>query len=207
MEKVANNLNDESYFNKQLNNLPRLMEVIAEYEINKNEIKGNLVKSMTLSVIYLLTIIERLTKKHINSPFKCLYKNIQYNINEILEEKCDDNSEKKRFTILYEQKSKIVFYDDLFLYHCYLANGRDSKVEMHDIIFIKNLNESKNNINDKLTFKINNEIFINFNNDKEGEEELNNFEEKYKKMKENTKKFSSFFDRFRAWTCRGRCGQ
>ena len=195
MEKVANNLNDESYFNKQLNNLPRLMEVIAEYEINKNEIKGNLVKNMTLSAIYLLTIIERLTKKHINSPFKCLHKNIQYNINEILEEKCD-NSDKKRFTILYEQKSKIVFYDDLFLYHCYLTNGRDSKVEMHDIIFIKNLNESKNNINDKLTFKINNEIFINFNHDKEGEEELNNFEDKYKKMKENTTKFSSFFDRF-----------
>ena len=196
LEKVANNLNDESYFNKQLSKLQRIMEAITEYEINKNEIKGNLVKNMILSIIYLLTIIERLTKKHNNSPFKCLHKEIKYNINEILEEKYVDNSEKKRFTILYEQKSKIVFYDDLFLYHSYLNNGRNSKAEIHDIFFIKNLNNSKDNINDKLTFKINNEIFINFNSDKEGEEELNNFEQKYMKMIENTKNYNTSFDRF-----------
>ena len=105
-----------------------------------------------------------------------------------MEEKCiDNNSEKNRFNVLYEQKSKIIFYDDLFLYQCYLNDGRNSKIEIHDIIFIKNLNESKDKNNDKINFKINNDIFINFNNDSGGENEFNNFEENYMKMKDNIK--------------------
>ena len=39
------------------------MEIISEYESNKGEIKGNLVKNLALSVIYLINILERLTKK------------------------------------------------------------------------------------------------------------------------------------------------
>ena len=65
----------------------------------------------------LIKIIERLNKKNnSNSPFKCLHKKIKYNISEILEEKIIDNNnnEKNRFNVLYEQKSKIIFYDDLF---------------------------------------------------------------------------------------------
>ena len=201
LEKVANNLLDDSYFNKQLSNLPRIMEIISEYETNKNDIKGNLVHSITLSVIYLINIIERLNKKNnSNSPFKCLHKKIKYNIGEILDEKIIDNNnnEKKRFNVLYEQKSKIIFYDDLFLYQCYLINGRSSKVEINDIIFIKNLNENKDKNNDKISFKINNDIFINFNNDNEGENEFNNFEEDYMKMKDNIKNNfpNNYKDRF-----------
>ena len=184
LERVANNLNDESYFNKNLDNLPKIMEIISEYETNKNLVKGNLVKNIILIVVYLINILERLKKNNnINNPFKCLYKKIKYNINEILEEKVEND--KNRFIILFEQKSKIIFYDDLFLYHCYLKNGRDSIVEINDIIFIKNLNESTGKNNDKLNFIINKEIFINFNCDEQGENEFKVLEDKFKTLKKN----------------------
>ena len=186
LEKVANNLNDDSFYNKQLGNLPKIMEVISEYETNKNAVKGNLVKNMILVIVYLIKILERFNKKENsnNSPFKCLHKKIKYNINEILEEKDND---KNRFEVLYEGKSKMIFYDDLFFYYCYLNNGRNSNVEINDIIFIKHSIGSKDKINDKLSFKINNEIFINFNNDEEGENELKKLEEKFNEITNNIK--------------------
>lgn len=195
LEKVANNINDQSFFNKQLSNLPKIMEVISEYETNKIEIKGNLVKSMTLAIIYLIKTLERLNNINNKSPFKCLYKNVKYNIGEILEEKISEK-DNNRYNVIYENKTKILFCDDLFLYYCYLNNGRNSNVEIHDIIFIKNLNENKGKNNDKLMFKINNEIFLSFNNDKEGESELNNLEEKYNKMKSDVNdNFPTNYDR------------
>ena len=179
--KVSNNLYDDSYYNKQIGNLPKIMEVLSEYESNKNAVKGNLVKSMILSVVYLIKILERFTKKdkNSNSPFKCLFKKVKYNISEILEEKDND---KNRFEVLYEQKSKIIFYDDLFFYYCYLNNGKNSNVEINDIIFIKNSTGIKDKINDNLCFKINNEIIISFNNDEDGEKELKKLEEKYNEV-------------------------
>ena len=186
LEKVANNLNDDSFYNKQLGNLPKIMEVISEYETNKNAVKGNLVKNMILVIVYLIKILERFNKKENsnNSPFKCLHKKIKYNIKEILEEK---DSDKNRFEVLHEGKSKMIFYDDLFFYYCYLNNGRNSNVEINDIIFIKHSIGSKDKINDKLSFKINNEIFINFNNDEEGENELKKLEEKFNEITNNIK--------------------
>ena len=195
LEKVANNLKDESFFNKKLSNLPKIMEVVSEYETNKIEIKGNLVKNMALAVIYLINIIERLKKKD-NTPFKCLYKKVKYNISELMEEKASEK-DINRYNLIYENKSKILFCDDLFLYFCYLTDGRKSSAEIHDILFIKQLNESKGKSGDKLLFKINNEIFINFSNNKEGDCELNKFEEKYKKMKNDfSNNFPSNYDRF-----------
>ena len=184
--KVASNINDDSYFNNQLSNLPKLMEIISEYESNKGEIKGNLVKNLVLSVIYLINILERLIKKNKSeSPFKCLNKKTKYNLKEILEEK--DDKDKNRFMILYETKSKIVFYDDLFLYHCYLKNGRDSIVEINDILFIKNAKEEIAKSNDKTIFKINNEIIISFNCNEEGDTDFKKLEDAFKQLKENIK--------------------
>jgi len=181
--KVASNINDDSYFNNQLSNLPKLMEIISEYESNKGEIKGNLAKNLILSVVYLVNILERLTKKNKSeSPFKCLYKKTKYNLNEILEEK--EDKDKMRFNILYETKSKIVFYDDLFLYHCYLKNGRDSPVEISDILFIKNAKEEISKSNDKTNFKINNEIIISFNCNEEGDTDFKKLEDSFKELKE-----------------------
>ena len=186
LEKVANNLYDESYFNKQLGNLPKIMEVISEYETNQNLI-NNFVKSMALSAIYLISILDRLKQKDDNnSPLKCLYKKIKYNINELLKEKDSNNIDNNRFTILYEKKSKIIFYDDIFLYHCYLNNGMNN-VEINDIIFIKNSIKSTDKINDKLIFKINNDIIINFDCDETGEKELQNLENKFKEIRDNIK--------------------
>ena len=186
LEKALNNLNDDSYFNKQLDNLPKIMEIISEYEMNKNIVKGNLVNNMTLTVVYLIIILEELNKKDKSkSPFNYLYKKKKYNIKEILEEK--DENDKNRFIVLYEQKTKIIFYDDLFLYYCYLTNGRDSNVEINDIIFIKNSNESKDKMNDKLIYKINNEIFINFNCNEEGENECKKIEDNYNELKNKIK--------------------
>jgi hypothetical protein len=184
--KVASNINDDSYFNKQLSSLPKLMEIISEYESNKGEIKGNLVKNLALSIVYLINILERLTKKNKSqSPFKCLNKKVKYNLNEILEEK--DDNDKMRFIILYETKSKIVFYDDLFLYHCYLKNGRDSIVEINDILFIKNAKEEIAKSNDKTNFKIDNEIIISFNCNEEGDTDFKKLEDAFKELKENIK--------------------
>ena len=183
--KVASNINDDSYFNNQLSNLPKLMEIISEYESNKGEIKGNLVKNLVLSVVYLINILERLTKQNKSkSPFKCLNKKEKYNLNEILEEK--EDNDKMRFMILYETKSKIVFYDDLFLYHCYLQNGRGSN-EISDILFIKNAKEEISKSNDKTNFKINNAIIISFNCNEEGDTDLKKLEDAFKELKENIK--------------------
>ena len=183
--KVASNINDDSYFNNQLSNLPKLMEIISEYESNKGEIKGNLVKNLVLSVVYLINILERLTKKNKSkNPFKCLNKKEKYNLNEILEEK--EDNDKMRFMILYETKSKIVFYDDLFLYHCYLQNGRGS-IEISDILFIKNAKEEISKSNDKTIFKISNAIIISFNCNEEGDTDLKKLEDAFKELKENIK--------------------
>jgi hypothetical protein len=51
LKQMASNINDESLYNQQLGNLPKIMEIIAYYETNENEIKGNLVKSMIITVI------------------------------------------------------------------------------------------------------------------------------------------------------------
>ena len=196
LEKVINNIYDISFYNKQLSNLPKIMAVISEYESNKNSIKGNLVKSMVLSVMYLITIIERLKQKN-DSPFKYLYKRKKYNIKEILKEKDSNNSDKNRFKILYEQKSKIIFYDELFLYHCYLDNGMNSIVEINDIIFIKNSKENNSKLNDKLIYKINNDIIINFNCDEEGENEFKILDNKFKEIRDNIKNnFPKNYEKF-----------
>ena len=187
LEKVANNLYDESYFNKQLGNLPKIMDVISEYETNQNKV-NNFVKSMALSVIYLINILDRLKPKNDNnSPLKCLYKKIKYNISELLKEKDSKNNDNNRYTILYEQKSKIIFYDDLFLYHCYLNNGMNSNVEINDIIFIKNIFESIDKINNKCIFKINNDIIIKFDCDETGVNEFQNLQNKFKEIRDNIK--------------------
>ena len=187
LEKVSNNLYDESYFNKQLSNLPKIMDVISEYETNQNLV-NNFVKSMALSVIYLINILDRLKQKNDNnSLLKCLYKKIKYNISELLKEKDSNNSDNNRFKILYEQETKIIFYDDLFLYHCYLNNGMKTNVEINDIIFIKNSIESTDKINDKLIFKINNDIIIKFDCNETGENELKNLENKFKEIRDNIK--------------------
>ena len=197
LEKVLNNLYDDSYFNKQLDNLPNIFEIISEYETNKNLNKGNLVHNMSLCIVYLIIILEKFKKENKNkSLFNYLFKKRKYRIKEILEEK--DGNNNNRFKILYEQESKkIIIYDDLFLYHFYLTKGEETDVEINDIVLIKNSKENKDNMNNKLIFKINNGIIINFNCDEEGESECKKLEEKYQELKNNiSNTFPQEFSRF-----------
>jgi hypothetical protein len=197
LEKVLNNLYDDSYFNKQLDNLPNIFEIISEYETNKNLNKGNLIHNMALCIVYLIIILEKFKKENKNkSLFNYLFKKRKYRIKEILEEK--DGNNNNRFKILYEQESKkIIIYDDLFLYHFYLTKGEETDVEINDIVLIKNSKENKDNMNNKLIFKINNDIIINFNCDEEGESECKKLEEKYQELKNNiSNTFPQEFSRF-----------
>lgn len=198
LEKLANNLYDDSFFNKQLGNLPKIMEVISEYEANKNVYKGNLVKNLVLSVLFLINILERIKQKNnCDSPFRCLYKKKNYVFNDIVQEKDINDSHKNRFAMLYKKKLKVIFYDDIFLYSCYLANGINGNFEINNIIFINNSNESNDKLNDKLLFKINNEVIFNFNSDEEGEMQLKQLENMFKEMRDNVKNdFSKNVERF-----------
>ena len=188
LKQLASNINDDSFYNQQLGNLPKIIEIIELYENNEKDMKGNLVKNMILIVVYLINIIERIKKKE-DSIFKCLYKNDKYNLKEILEEKnkVNENIVINRYKIFHEQNNKIILYDKLFLYQCDLTQE-----ENKDIIEIKNIefiNTSKSNIensNNKNIFKINN-IIIFFNNDEEGSLICKELEEKFKQLKENNK--------------------
>ena len=113
-------------------------------ETNKNLNKGNLVHNMSLSIVYLIIILEKSKKENKNkSPFNYLFKKRKYKIKQILEEK--DGNNNNRFKILYEQESKkIIIYDDLFLYQFYLTKGKETDVEINDIVLIKNSNERGN---------------------------------------------------------------
>ena len=182
LKQMASNINDESFYNQQLGNLPKIMEIIAQYETNANEIKGNLVKSMIITVIYLINIIERLTNKEKNTIFKCLYKNVKYNKKDILEEKNEENKNTNRFSIFYEHKNKLIIYDKLFLYECSYSNEKDI-VEIKDIEFIKNTNIISDTSGKKINLKINN-IIIFFDNNEESSKICHNLEENFKKLKD-----------------------
>ena len=188
LKQMASNINDYSFYNQQLGNLPKIMEIIECYESNEKEIKTNLVKNMIIIIIYLINIIERLTKKTEDTIFKCLYKYIKYNLRELLDEKDKNNESKNRFNVLYEQKNKILFYDELFLYQCYLNQGEKSDVEIKDIEYIGNSTVNSDISNNKISLKINNNIIIFFNNDDEGSENCKQLEQKYQKLKESFSK-------------------
>ena len=187
VKQMATNINDESLYNQQLGNLPKIMEMIPYIEKNVNLVKGNIVKSMIIIIIYLIVIIERLTKKEI-SFFKYLYKHVKYNLKKLLEEKDKENENKNRFQKLYVDKNKIIFYDELYLYQCYFTKESDNDIEIKDIEYIKNSKTISDTSGNKTIFKINNNIIISFNNDEEGSKECKNLTEKYQKWKDNLPK-------------------
>ena len=180
LKQMASNINDESLYNQQLGNLPKIMEIIAYYETNENEIKGNLVKSMIITVIYLINIIERLKNKEKNTIFKCLYKNMKYNKKDILDEKDEENNNDKRFSILYEQNNKLIINDKLFLYECNYTNEKN-ELEIKDIEFLKNTNIISDTSGKRINLKIN-DIVIFFDNNEEGSKNCKNLEENIKKL-------------------------
>ena len=180
LKQMASNINDESLYNQQLGNLPKIMEIIAYYETNENEIKGNLVKSMIITVIYLINIIERLKNKEKNTIFKCLYKNMKYNKKDILDEKDEENNDDKRFSILYEQNNKLIINDKLFLYECNYTNEKN-ELEIKDIEFLKNTNIISDTSGKRINLKIN-DIVIFFDNNEEGSKNCKNLEENIKKL-------------------------
>ena len=187
VKQMATNINDESLYNQQLGNLPKIMEMIPYIEKNVNLVKGNIVKSMIIIIIYLIVIIERLTKKEI-SFFKYLYKHVKYNLKKLLEEKDKENENKNRFQKLYVDKNKIIFYDELYLYQCYFTKESDNDIEIKDIEYIKNSKTISDTSGNKTNFKINNNIIISFNNDEEGSKECKNLAEKYQKWKDSLPK-------------------
>ena len=187
VKQMATNINDESLYNQQLGNLPKIMEMIPYIEKNVNVVKGNIVKSMIIIIIYLIVIIERLTKKEI-SFFKYLYKHVKYNLKKLLEEKDQENENKNRFQKLYVDKNKIIFYDELYLYQCYFTKESDNDIEIKDIEYIKNSKTISDTSGNKTIFKINNNIIISFNNDEEGSKECKNLAEKYQKWKDSLPK-------------------
>ena len=187
VKQMATNINDESLYNQQLGNLPKIMEMIPYIEKNVNVVKGNIVKSMIIIIIYLIVIIERLTKKEI-SFFKYLYKHVKYNLKKLLEEKDKENENKNRFQKLYVDKNKIIFYDELYLYQCYFTKESDNDIEIKDIEYIKNSKTISDTSGNKTIFKINNNIIISFNNDEEGSKECKNLAEKYQKWKDSLPK-------------------
>ena len=184
IQLMASNIYNDSIYDQQLGNLTKLFEIIGDYEINANTKSGNIVKNMILIVIYLTKIIERLKENNINSIFKCLYKKYKYSLQELLDEKDIKDSNNNRYLILYENTNKIVFYDELFFYYCYLNKGRSSIVEINDIIFIKNSIIKTENIKDIINFKINNSIIIPFDNNEDGISNIKSLEEKYNSLKE-----------------------
>ena len=187
VKQMATNINDESLYNQQLGNLPKIMEMIPYIEKNVNLVKGNIVKSMIIIIIYLIVIIERLTKKEI-SFFKYLYKHVKYNLKKLLEEKDKENENKNRFQKLYVDKNKIIFYDELYLYQFYFTKESDNDIEIKDIEYIKNSKTISDTSGNKTIFKINNNIIISFNNDEEGSKECKNLAEKYQKWKDSLPK-------------------
>ena len=187
VKQMATNINDESLYNQQLGNLPKIMEMIPYIEKNMNVVKGNIVKSMIIIIIYLIVIIERLTKKEI-SFFKYLYKHVKYNLKKLLEEKDQENENKNRFQKLYVDKNKIIFYDELYLYQCNFTKESDNDIEIKDIEYIKNSKTILDTSGNKTIFKINNNIIISFNNDEEGSKECKNLAEKYQKWKDSLPK-------------------
>ena len=193
LKQMASNINDDSLYNQQFGNLPKLIEIIEWYETNEIAMKANLVKNMILIILYLISIIERINKKSDDSIFKCLYKNVKYNLKELLEEKDKKNENINRFQIFYEQKNKIIFYDELFFYQCYLNKETNNDVEIKDIEFIYMSNIVNDTSNNKIIFKINNNIIISFNNDEEGISSYKNLEEKYKKLMDcNPKNYEKY---------------
>ena len=104
LKQMASNIKDVSLYDQQFGNLPKLIEIIEWYETNEITMKANLVKNMILIILYLINIIERINKKAEDSIFKCLYKNVKYNLKELLEEKDKKNENVNRFQIFYEQK-------------------------------------------------------------------------------------------------------
>ena len=193
LKQMASNIKDDSLYDQQFGNLPKLIEIIEWYETNEITMKANLVKNMILIILYLINIIERINKKANDSIFKCLYKNVKYNLKELLEEKDKKNENVNRFQIFYEQKNRIIFYDELFFYQSYLNKETDNEVEIKDIEFINNSIITNDISNNKINLKINNNIIISFNNDEEGNSNYKNLEEKYKKLKEhNPKKYEKY---------------
>ena len=146
--------------------------------------KGNLVKNMILIVIYLINIIERMAKKAEDSIFKCLYKNVKYNLKELLETKDKGKDNINIYKIFYEEKNKnqIILYDELFLYQCCLIQESNEVIEIKDIEFINKSELTVDTNNNKNNFKINNNIIINFS-DEEGSSKCKELEEKFKELK------------------------
>ena len=160
VKQMATNINDESLYNQQLGNLPKIMEMIPYIEKNLNVVKGNIVKSMIIIIIYLIVIIE----------------------------KDKENENKNRFQKLYVDKNKIIFYDELYLYQCYYTKESDNDIKIKDIEYIKNSKTILDTSGNKTIFKINNNIIISFNNDEEGSIECKNLAEKYQKWKDSLPK-------------------
>jgi len=67
LKQMASNINDDSLYNQQFGNLPKLIEIIEWYETNEIAMKANLVKNMILIILYLINIIERINKKAFNA--------------------------------------------------------------------------------------------------------------------------------------------
>ena len=192
LKQMASNINDDSFYNQQLDNLPKIMEMIEWYESNEKEIKVNLVKNMILVILYLINIIERLNKKNDDSIFKCLYKNIKYNLKTLLEEKEKNKENINQFQIFYKQKDKIIIYDELFLYQCFFDKENNGVVEIKEIEFIHNSIATSEISNNRIIFKINNNIIISFYNDEEGTSNIKQLEEKYKNIKNSDNNFEKY---------------
>ena len=184
LKQMASNINDDSFYNQQLENLPKIIEIIEQYENDEKAMKGNLVKNMILIVIYLINIIERMAKKAEDSIFKCLYKNVKYNLKELLETKDKGKDNINIYKIFYEEKNKnqIILYDELFLYQCCLIQESNEVIEIKDIEFINKSELTVDTNNNKNNFKINNNIIINFS-DEEGSSKCKELEEKFKELK------------------------
>ena len=163
LNTVAINLYDSNLFNKNFKNLSRLLDIIIDYEKNKDVIKGNIVKNNTLALVYLVSILEKMNNKNI---FKVLYKHKKYNLNELLE------SSETSYYVVYKDEKMIIFYDNLFLYSGSIK--KENIFEISEIIILKDVEHTLKENEKGFTVNIKNKININFYFDTEGKESLKN---------------------------------
>ena len=94
--------------------------------------------------------------------------------------------------ILYEKGNKIIFYDELFLYQCYLDKSEKNFVEIKDIEFIKKNDGLFDSSGKKIKFQINNSIIIFFDKNDEGIKNCKHLEEKFKDLKACQQNFEQY---------------
>ena len=166
LKTVAINFYDSDLFNKSFKNLSKLLEIIIEYENNKNIIKGSIIKNNILALVYLISILGRMNNKN---TFKVLYKHKKYNLNELFE-----NNEVKYYEI-YKDEKKAIFHDNLFLYSGFI--NKENIFEISEIIILKNVNHTVKKNEKGFIVDISNKIKLNFYFDTEGKEGLKNVED------------------------------